>query len=284
MKWWFLISRESAVPIAPPIQVVHLARFAWRTTRIMRVCGLSRGCLANAQLASSAERGVRMDLPQEDQEAQKAQKAQNDQRLHEGLQRGDTQVLAEVLQLNRNRMLRSVRMYGDSRLAKRLCAEDVVQEVYLAAAQRLGHYAQDSFTRPYTWLRAVLQQTLIDLHRRHLGAQARDARREVAQVSPGLDATSRALAKELSGSITTPSGATMRAETNELLIAALDNLAPADREIIALRHFEDLGNGEIADVLGIEEKAASIRYVRAIRRLKLALEAAGLGLSELHAR
>jgi RNA polymerase sigma-70 factor, ECF subfamily len=193
-----------------------------------------------------------MDLSQEDQKAQEAKTAQEDQRLHEGLQRGDTQVLAEVLQLNRNRMLRSVRMYSDSRLAKRMCAEDVVQEVYLAAAQRLAHYAQDG--------------------------------REVAQVSPGLDATSRALAKELSGSITTPSGATMRAETNELLIAALDNLAPADREIIALRHFEDLGNSEIADVLGIEEKAASIRYVRAIRRLKQALEAAGLGLSELHAR
>ena len=219
-----------------------------------------------------------MDLPQEDQ------KAQEDQRLHEGLQRGDTQVLAEVLQLNRNRMLRSVRIYSDSRLAKRLCAEDVVQEVYLAAAQRLGHYAQDGFTRPYTWLRAVMQQTLIDLHRRHLGAQARDARREVAQAHGGLDATSRALAKELSGSITSPSGVAMRTETNELLIAAIDHLAPADREIIALRHFEDLGNGEIADVLGIEEKAASIRYVRAIRRLKQALEAAGLGLSELHAR
>lgn len=225
-----------------------------------------------------------MDISQEGHKAQEAKTAQEDQRLHEGLQRGDTQVLAEVLQLNRNRTLRSVRMYSDSRLAKRLCAEDVVQEVYLAAAQRLAHYAQDGFTRPYTWLRAVLQQTLIDLHRRHLGAQARDARREVAQVSPGLDATSRALAKELSGSITTPSGATMRAETNELLIAALDKLAPADREIIALRHFEDLGNSEIADVLGIEEKAASIRYVRAIRRLKQALEAAGLGLSELHAR
>ena len=76
----------------------------------------------------------------------------------------------------------------------------------------------------------------------------------------------------------------MREETSDRLVAALDGLADTDREIIALRHFEDLGNREIADVLGIEEKAASIRYVRAIRRLKQALEAAGLGLSELHAR
>jgi RNA polymerase sigma-70 factor (ECF subfamily) len=208
----------------------------------------------------------------------------DDQRLHEGLQRGDTRVLAEALEHHRDRLLRAVRIYSDARLARRLSPEDVVQEVYLAAALRLGHYAQDGFTRPYTWLRAVMQQTLIDLHRRHIGAQARDARREVAAVRGGLDATSRALANELSGSITSPSGATMRAETSAILIAAIDQLAPADREVIALRHFEDLGNGGIADILGIEEKAASIRYVRAIRRLKVALEAAGLGLSELHAR
>jgi len=206
----------------------------------------------------------------------------DDQHLHLGLSRGDTGALAQTMERFRPRLIRSVQFYADPRLARRLGIDDIMQEVYLAAARRLPHYAADGFTRPYTWLRSVLKQTVIDLYRRHLVAKARDARREVA-ADGGMEATSQALAVGFAGSITSPSGATMRKETHERVVAALEKLAETDREIIALRHFEDLANGEIADVLGIEEKAASIRYVRAIRRLKEALEAAGLGLSELHA-
>ena len=209
----------------------------------------------------------------------------DEQRLHDGLQRGDATGLAEVVQHYHDRLQRAVRLYTDPRLARRVGADDVLQEVFLAAQSRLPHYAADGFTHPYTWLRTVMQQTLIDLHRRHLGAQMRDVARERDVAPPhGLWASTVALADGLAASITSPSGGTMRAETRDLLIAVLDGLGEADREVIALRHFEDLGNREIADVLGIEEKAASIRYVRAIRRLKLALEAAGLGLSELYAR
>jgi RNA polymerase sigma-70 factor, ECF subfamily len=229
------------------------------------------GCQANALVSSWGKRGASVALTTEEQ------------RLHEGLYGGDAAALAEVMQVHRERLLRGVRLYSDARLARRVGADDVLQEVFLAAQSRLPHYAADGFTHPYTWLRTVMQQTLIDLHRRHLGTQMRDAAREVAHVR-GLSATTRVLADGLSATITSPSGVTMRAETSDLLIAALDGLAEADREVIALRHFEDLGNREIADVLGIEEKAASIRYVRAIRRLKQALGAAGLGLSELHAR
>ncbi len=229
------------------------------------------GCQANALVSSWGKQGAAVTRSPEEQ------------RQHDGLYRGDATVLAEVLQHHRERLLRGVRLYCDPRLTRRVGADDVLQEVYLAAQSRLPHYAADGFIHPYTWLRTVMQQTLIDLHRRHLGAQMRDAGREVAHVR-GLSATTRVLADGLSATITSPSGVTMRAETNDLLIAALDGLSEADREVIALRHFEDLGNREIADVLGIEEKAASIRYVRAIRRLKQALEAAGLGLSELHAR
>lgn len=199
------------------------------------------------------------------------------------LRRGDTQALAELVEANRERLLRSLRLRLDARLERRVAPEDVLQEAWLAARQRIAHFAADGFTRPYTWLRAVVLQTLVDVHRHHLGAQMRDARCEVPVAGGRLqpEATSVVMAQELSGHLATPSGATMQAESARLIAAALDRLAAGDREIIALRHFEDLGNDEVAEVLGLQVKAASIRYIRAVRRLKDELERSGLTLSDL---
>lgn len=199
------------------------------------------------------------------------------------LRQGDSAALAELLERERPRLLRTVRMRMDQRLARRIEAEDVVQEAYLAARTRLAHYAADGFTRPFTWLRLVLLQTLADLHRHHLGTQMRDAGREAALV-PLSGTANRSLAELLSGSVTSPSGAAMRREGSALLAKAIDALAEADREVIALRHFEDLANEEVADALGIQPKAASIRYVRAIRRLGELLAAEGLSFGDLHVR
>lgn len=199
------------------------------------------------------------------------------------LRQGEAAALAELLERERERLLRTVRLRLDRRLARRVEAEDVLQEAFLAARQRLGHYAADGFTRPYTWLRLVLLQTLADLHRHHLGTQARDAGREAVGV-PLSGEASRPLAELLSGSVTSPSGAIVRREASARLADALARLADADREIIALRHFEDLSNEEIAEALGIQGKAASIRYVRAIQRLGALLAAAGLSFGDLHVR
>lgn len=199
------------------------------------------------------------------------------------LRQGEAAALAELLEQERPRLLRTVRMRMDQRLARRVEAEDVVQEAFLAARTRIAHYAADGFTRPYTWLRLVLLQTLADLHRHHLGAQMRDAGREAALV-PLSGTANRSLAELLSGSVTSPSGAAMRREGSALLAKAIDALSEADREVIALRHFEDLANEEVADALGIQPKAASIRYVRAIRRLGELLAAEGLSFGDLHVR
>jgi RNA polymerase sigma-70 factor (ECF subfamily) len=203
--------------------------------------------------------------------------------IDERLRRGDTQALAELVEANRERLLRSLRLRLDARLERRVAPEDVLQEAWLAARQRIAHYAADGFTRPYTWLRAVVLQTLVDVHRHHLGAQMRDARCEVPVAGGRLqpEATSAVMGRELSGRVTTPSGAAMQEESARLVTGALERLGPADREVIALRHFEDLGNDEVAEVLGIQAKAASIRYIRAVRRLKDELERSGLTLSDL---
>lgn len=200
------------------------------------------------------------------------------------LRQGDADALAELVEQERGRLLRTVTMRLDRRLARRVEPEDVVQEAFLAARSRIAHYAADGFTTPYTWLRLVLLQTLADLHRHHLGAQMRDAGREAAAAAPLSGEASRSLAEMLSGSLTSPSGAVIRREASARLTTAIAQLSEADREIIALRHFEDLANEEVAEALGIQPKAASIRYVRAIRRLGELLAAEGLSFGDLHVR
>jgi len=157
----------------------------------------------------------------------------------------------------------------DPRLRGRVDADDILQEGYLAAVERVQHFKDDSSTSFFVWLRLVLSQTLIDVHRRHLGTQMRDAAREISihgHRSP--QATSVSLAARLLGQFTSPSGAAIRDEMARQLEQAIDAMNPLDREVLALRHFEELTNSEVAEVLEIQPKAASIRYVRAIKRLK----------------
>jgi RNA polymerase sigma-70 factor (ECF subfamily) len=194
------------------------------------------------------------------------------QDLLERLKRGDEDALARLFSQHRDRLWRMVSFRMDRRLLGRVDPDDVLQEAYLAAAQRLRHYGADSSPSPFVWLRMIAMQTLTDVYRHHLGAQMRDADREVAL--HGRDnppTTSASLAALLVGRFTSPSQAAARAETLDQVERAIAAMEPLDQEVLALRHFEELTNSEVAEVLGIQQKAASIRYVRAIRRLKTVL-------------
>jgi RNA polymerase sigma-70 factor, ECF subfamily len=194
---------------------------------------------------------------------------EGDQDLAERLRAGDTQALAELLARHRDRLWRLVQFRLDRRLHGRVDPDDVLQDGFLAAAQRIEHYRGNPLMSPFVWLRWVVCQTLVDVHRRHLGAQARDAGREVAidrrSHSP---ATSASLAISLVGNLTSPSRVAARAEMVDQVEQAIAGMDATDQEVLALRHFEELTNSEVAEVLGIQQKAASIRYVRAVRRLK----------------
>jgi RNA polymerase sigma-70 factor (ECF subfamily) len=186
---------------------------------------------------------------------------------------GDETALAALFSQHRDRLWRMVRVRLDRRLIGRVDPDDILQEAYLAASSRIAHFDRDDAPSFFIWLRLIVGQTMVDVHRRHLGAQARDATREVSIHAGGYpDATSASLAGGLVGALTPPSLAAVRAETIQRLEASLEVLEPIDREVLVLRHFEELSNGEVAEVLGIKPKAASIRYVRAVARLKTILE------------
>lgn len=185
------------------------------------------------------------------------------------LRSGGEESLAELFSRHRQRLWRMVAFRLDPRLRGRVDADDVLQEAYLNASQRLAGFLEEPRASFFIWLRRIVFQTLIDTHRRHLGAQARDAAREVAIQGPAPGfATSASMAIQLAGSLTSPSGRAMRGEMLDSLRDALEEMSPTDREVLALRHFEELSNGEVAEVLEIGVKAASIRYIRALERLR----------------
>src|SRR5438270_7398732 len=182
---------------------------------------------------------------------------------------GDGGSLGALLSRHEGRLRRMVAFRLDPRLQGRVDPEDVVQEVNLAASVHLAEYLRRPVMPFFLWLRGIAGNKLLELHRRHLGTANRDARREVSLYRSALPgATSAALAAQLLGHQTRPSEAAVRAEAKIRLQEALNGMDPLDREVLALRHFEQLSPSETAKVLGIKEKAAGMRYVRALRRLK----------------
>jgi RNA polymerase sigma-70 factor (ECF subfamily) len=185
---------------------------------------------------------------------------------------GDERALAELFSNERDRLWRMVQARLDRRLRGRVDPDDILQEAYLDATRRIAHFANEPTMSFFLWLRLIVGQTLVDVHRRHLDTRMRDAGRDVSiarGAAPG--ASSASLAGQLVAHMTSPSHAAMRAEMEAQLGLAIDSLDPIDREVLVLRHFEELTNGEVAETLGIQVKAASIRYVRAVARLKAIL-------------
>lgn len=195
-----------------------------------------------------------------------------DSDLTERLKSGDKQALAGLFALHRERLWSMVDFRLDPRLQGRIDPDDVLQDAYVAAAQRIDHYVANPSMSPFIWLRLIVSQTLVDVHRHHRGAQLRDAGREVSLPDyRGPQSTSALLAGHLVGHLTSPSQAAARAEILSRVEQALEAMDPIDREVLALRHFDELSNSEVAEVLGIQQSTASMRYFRALQRLKAIL-------------
>jgi RNA polymerase sigma-70 factor, ECF subfamily len=195
---------------------------------------------------------------------------------------GDRVSWGTLLTRHEEKLRRMVHFRMDRRLQGRIDPQDVIQEAYLEAAEHRTEYFQNPSMTFLLWMRGIVGNKLLELHRCHLGTKMRDAGREVSLYCGTMpEASSAALAAQLLGHATRPSEAAIRAEVKIRLQEALNAMEPMDREVIALRHFEQLTPAESAQVLGIKEKAAGMRYLRALKRLKDILSSLPGGLKEL---
>jgi RNA polymerase sigma-70 factor (ECF subfamily) len=189
--------------------------------------------------------------------------------LIDRLRAGDRQALAELFHRYRERLRRMLELRMDGRLWTRLDASDVLQEAYIDLAGDLDAYRADPKLPPLLWMRLHVGRRMTMLHRLHLGTGKRDAGLEISLYREALpQASSAALASMLLGRHTSPTQAAQRAERLLRIQEALNTLDPIDREVLALKHFEDLSRAETAEVLGISPEAAAKRYFRALKRLK----------------
>lgn len=178
---------------------------------------------------------------------------------------GRADPLGELYELHRERLWRMLFVRLDRRLSGRVSLDDVLQEAFLDVAARVHEYLQRREVPFYVWLRFLVLQRLQMIQRAHLGAACRDAGLEVSLAGP---ASAGSMAGQFVGHLTSPSQAAMRRELQERLQAALDEMAPLDREVLALRHFEEMSNDEVAQALNISKDAASKRHIRALVRLR----------------
>lgn len=190
-------------------------------------------------------------------------------------------VLAEAFSQYHEPFRNLVTFRMDRRLLSRVDPDDVLQEAFLAAKSRLDHFIDAEQYSLFVWLRMIVVQSLYDVHRRHLSAEKRSASREINLAGASVrypQTTSISIASQLAAVQTTPSGVAVRGEALDVLEQAISTLSEQDQEVIAMRHFENLNNKQVAEVLGLSSTAASNRYVRALERLRDVLERVGVGL------
>jgi RNA polymerase sigma-70 factor (ECF subfamily) len=156
----------------------------------------------------------------------------------------------------------------DRRMAARVDASDVVQEALTDAACKLSDYLRRRPLPFYPWLRQLAWQRLVDLHRRHVRAQSRSVTREEGQALPLPDESAMQLADRLLATGTGPVGQLLQAELHHRVRKVMESLPERDREVLVLRHLEQLSTREMAAVLGISEGAVKMRHIRALRRFR----------------
>jgi RNA polymerase sigma-70 factor, ECF subfamily len=202
--------------------------------------------------------------------------------LLERLRSGDHCALAELFEQHRDRLRRMVELRMDARLQGRIDASDVLQDGFLDLVKQVDSYLSDPRLPVFLWLRLVVSDRLALVHRQNLGTRMRDVSQEVSLYRDPLpQASSAALASMLLGHMTSPSNAAIRAEQILQVQEAINSLEPLDREVVALRHFEQLSRAETAVVLGISEETGAKRYIRALKKLKSILAAMPGGLEGL---
>jgi RNA polymerase sigma-70 factor (ECF subfamily) len=182
---------------------------------------------------------------------------------------GDAEAVNKLIERHRDAILRLVRMRLDRRIQPRVGVSDVVQDVFIEANRRLQKYLQDPVMPFHLWLRQIAKDRIIDAHRRHRVSAKRSVDREQpAHLPADMDHSSMALANQLVDGEVTPMAAATQRELAARVEQTIAELPEQDRDIVLMRHYEFLSNQEVAEALGLSQPAASMRYLRAIRRMR----------------
>jgi len=200
-------------------------------------------------------------------------------KLLEAARTQDAGAVDRLLLEFREPLRRAIGLRLDPMLARRVDASDIVQDVLIEATQRLREYLKTPNMPFALWLRHLAQDRIIDTHRRHRLAQRRSIDREqpIARPNWADDESSASLVAQLIDTDRTPATVAIQEELGRRLNDAIGQLSADDQEILLMRHAEQLSNQTVADNLGLTEAAASMRYLRALRRLRAVLVPEGEG-------
>jgi RNA polymerase sigma-70 factor (ECF subfamily) len=182
------------------------------------------------------------------------------------VERGDGSAITPLLERHRDRLRRMLNVHMDPRVRRRVDPSDVIQEALLDASQRLPQYARERPIPFYPWLRNIAWERLLDVQKAHLKRSKRTLRREQNVVL--TDDSLEALARQLIDTGTNPPDRILRSELRQRIRTAVDQLAEDDRQVLVLRHLEQLPVRDIAAVLGLSESAIKMRCLRALTRLR----------------
>ena len=188
--------------------------------------------------------------------------------LLQNARQGESSAVNELMERHRNAVRQMIQMRLDRAVAARVDASDVVQDVLLEASQRLNDFIESGSMPFHLWLRQLAKDRLIDMHRRHRGAQRRSVDREQRVAAGSSERSSLNLDGVLADGQLTPAAASIRREIEQRFLTALQELGDDDRDIILMRHQEHLTNSEVAEALGLSQPAAGMRYLRALRKLR----------------
>jgi RNA polymerase sigma-70 factor (ECF subfamily) len=195
--------------------------------------------------------------------------------LLNGAQQGNADAVDRLMDRHRDSLHRMIRCRLNPGVAARVDASDIVQEALLTASRRLNEYLQNPRMPFHAWLRHLARDRLADAYRHEL-ADMRNVARE--QQAPPQDESSLNPILQLRDAELTPAAMLLRKEFARRFHEALAQLQEESREIILMRHSEQLTNSQTAELLGISEPAAGMRYLRALRQLKSILGDSPSGL------
>jgi len=191
------------------------------------------------------------------------------QQILADVRQGDLDAVNRLMDRHRESIRRMIQMRLDNKIQRRIDVSDVVQDVLVEANRRLQNYLENPQMSFHLWLRQIAKDRIIDAHRRHRGSAKRSVDREKPlAVQAADDHSTMQLLDQLRDPELTPAAAATQQEMARAVERSIAALGDQDAEIIIMRHYEQLSNQEIAQALGLTEPAASMRYLRAVRRLR----------------